>query len=166
MGVFSAITHREPNSLARAKRARDCNVGKRRLCFPSLRFGSVWFHLLPLTRSHRVKAYMCVCSCHECVMDPDSRGRWIYDYNELQQHWTRKYLSNCGKTGSCKLPTQSLSVLSEVLASGSTENSERDTWHWQDHLKCFPTHIAQHVPTTLCLHHSLSLSPSLADGFN
>lgn len=40
---------------------------------------------------------MCVCSRYECLMDPDSRGRWIYDYSELQQRWTRKYLSNHGK---------------------------------------------------------------------
>lgn len=99
MGVFSAIAHRQPNSLARADGARDCNVGKAAdllLVFAILEVSDSiclrWF------RSHGVKAYTRVCSCHECVMDPDSRGRWMYDYNELQQRRTRKYLSNCGKT--------------------------------------------------------------------
>lgn len=65
----------------------DWNIASQRLQLPSPLslhwYGSslnVWFHSPSQDYRHKVKAYMCMYSCHEWIMYSDSRSRWIYDH--------------------------------------------------------------------------------------
>lgn len=99
--------------------ARDWNVARRRLQFPSFRSLNVWFHSPPRDYRKKVKAYMCMCSCHEWIMYSDSRDRWIYDH-QLKRIWLALTLNQEVLVKSCYNPqpwthSRSLLVLPQSL---------------------------------------------------
>lgn len=166
---FSTITYGQSNSLLcgwnlwlkHSKLKTSVPPLFLRWCGSSL---NVWFHSPPQDYRQKVKAYMCMCSCHEWIMYSDSRDRWIYDHQlkriavTLNQEVLVKSCYNSQRWTHCRslsvLPRSSptIRVQESLKFQICTKLPKIASCHFQ--LKCLQTQTAWRAL------HQCSLSPS------